>query len=152
MGWISEESLAVGVPASTWQDVVRAAGGLLVDIRAAEPRYIAAMLRTAEELGPYIVLAPGLALPHARTEDGALRVGFAAITLAAPVEFGNPDNDPVRLVIAFCAPDSTAHLQALSQLARALEEPGFIDRAAAARHKTELAAILNAENAEGSEK
>jgi mannitol/fructose-specific phosphotransferase system IIA component (Ntr-type) len=146
MGWISVESVAVGVRVSTWQDAVRAAGQLLVSTRAAEPRYIDAMLRTAAELGPYIVLAPGLALPHARPQDGALGVGFSAVTLAVPVEFGNPDNDPVRLVIAFCAPDSTAHLQSLSQLARVLEKPSFIDRAASAPDKAELAAILNGES------
>ena len=146
MGWIAVESVAVGVSVGTWQDAVRAAGRLLVSTRVAEPRYIDAMLRTAEELGPYVVLAPGLALPHARPEDGALEVGFAAITLAVPVGFGNPDNDPVRLVIAFCAPDSTAHLQSLSQLARVLEKPGFIDHAASAQDEDELAAILNGES------
>ena len=130
----------------TWQEAVRATGRLLVRGGAAEPRYIEAMLRTAEELGPYVVLAPGLALPHARPEDGAIEVGFSAITLASPVEFGNPDNDPVRLVIAFCAPEPTAHLRSLSQLARALEKPGFIKRAASAQDKVELAAILNDES------
>ena len=146
MGWIAIESVAVDVSVDTWQDAVRAGGRLLVRARAAEPRYIDAMLRTAEELGPYMVLAPGLALPHARPEDGALEVGFAAVTLASPLEFGNPDNDPVRLVIAFCAPDSTSHLQSLSQLARVLERPGFIDRAASAKDEAELAAILNGES------
>ena len=146
MGWITVESIAVGVSVNTWQDAVRAAGHLLVRVRAAESRYIDAMLRTAEELGPYVVLAPGLALPHARPEDGALNVGFSAVTLAAPVEFGNPDNDPVRLVIAFCAPDSTSHLQSLSQLARVLEKPGFIERAASAQDEVELATILNGES------
>ncbi|MDZ4159481.1 MAG: PTS sugar transporter subunit IIA, partial [Anaerolineaceae bacterium] len=83
------------------------------------------------------------AMPHARPEDGALEVGFAAITLAQPVEFGNPDNDPVQLVIAFCAPNPDAHIQSLTQLACALGEPGFIERAVAATTTEELAEILN---------
>ncbi|MEN4043192.1 MAG: PTS sugar transporter subunit IIA [Anaerolineaceae bacterium] len=143
MKWIDPEAVAARVQACDWQSAVRAAGQLLVDIGAARPDYIEAMLRTVEELGPYVVLAPGLALPHARPEDGALRTGFAAVTLSDPVEFGNPDNDPVRLVIAFCAPDHNAHIQSLARLARMLEVEGFIQRAVQAMDSTELASILN---------
>jgi len=143
MAWISPETVLINVPARDWQEAVRAAGHLLVKAGAAEPRYLDAMIRTVAELGPYIVLAPGMAMPHARPEDGALKVGFAAITLDHPIEFGNLDNDPVRLVIAFCAPDSDAHIQSLTQLARALGEPGFVERAVAATTTEELAEILN---------
>ncbi|MBS3949192.1 MAG: PTS sugar transporter subunit IIA [Peptococcaceae bacterium] len=143
MAWISPETVLINVPARDWQEAVRAAGHLLVKAGAAEPRYLDAMIRTVAELGPYIVLAPGMAMPHARPEDGALKVGFAAITLDHPIEFGNPDNDPVRLVIAFCAPDSDAHIQSLTQLARALGEPGFVERAVAATTTEDLAEILN---------
>ncbi len=143
--WISTNTTAVAVTAQTWQEAVRAVGRLLVAAGAAEPCYIDAMLRTVEELGPYVVLAPGLALPHARPEDGALEVGFAAITLAKGVNFGNPDNDPVRLVIAFCAPDPNSHLHSLTQLARRLGEAGFIERAASAQSMQELTDILNGE-------
>lgn len=143
MSWIKVEAVATGIPAKDWQTAVRAAGQLLVDSQAARPEYIEAMVRTVQELGPYVVLAPGLAMPHARPEDGALQVGFSAITLADPVEFGNPDNDPVQLVIAFCAPDHDAHIQLLAQLARRLEESGYIQRAVQARDALELASILN---------
>ena len=143
MAWISPETVLINVPAQDWQEAVQAAGHLLVKAGAAEPRYLDAMIRTVAELGPYIVLAPGMAMPHARPEDGALKVGFAAITLDHPIEFGNPDNDPVRLVIAFCAPDSDAHIQSLTQLARALGEPGFVERAVAATTTEDLAEILN---------
>ncbi len=84
-------------------------------------------------------------MPHARPEAGALEVGFSAITLAKPVAFGNPDNDPVRLVIAFCAPNHDAHIQSLAQLALRLKEPEFVQRAARSRDSAELARILNGE-------
>lgn len=143
MSWIKIEAVATGVPAENWQSAVRAAGRLLVDNQWARPEYIDAMLRTVKELGAYIVLAPGLAMPHARPEHGALQVGFSAITLKDPVEFGNPDNDPVQLVIAFCAPDHDAHIQSLAWLARRLEVPGFIQQAVQARDALELATVLN---------
>lgn len=145
MAWITPDSIAVNITAQTWQEAVHIVGQLLVKVGAAEPRYIEAMINTVKELGPYIVLAPGLALPHARPEDGALKVGFAAITLNEGVNFGNPDNDPVRLVIAFCAPDSTSHLHLLTQLARKLEKGEFLERAIAAKSAQELAEIFEEE-------
>jgi mannitol/fructose-specific phosphotransferase system IIA component (Ntr-type) len=146
MVWVSAETTAVNVSAKTWQEAVRTVGQLLVKAGAAEPRYIEAMIRTVQELGAYIVLAPGMALPHARPEDGARKVGFAAITLSEGVNFGNPDNDPVRLVIAFCAPDPTSHLYMLERLARKLEQPGFIQKAIAAPSPQELAALFEEED------
>ncbi len=143
MNWIETNTVKISAPAAAWREAVHASGRLLVEAGFAEPRYIDAMLRTVEELGPYIVIAPGVALPHARPEDGALGTGFAAVVLAAPVEFGNPDNDPVHLVVAFCAPDKSAHIGSLSRLAKALGKNDFLQRARAAQSEAELVKILN---------
>jgi len=135
---LSRETIALSVTAKNWEEAVRAAGELLVKAGAAEPRYIEGMLRTVHELGPYIVIAPGVAIPHARPEDGALKPAFAVITLEHPIAFGNPDNDPVQLVIAFCAPDSSSHLGTLSQVAQALGQPDFVSRVISARTPEEV--------------
>ena len=113
---------AAAVVAEDWRAAVRAAARLLVDVGAAEPGYPDRCVAMVEEQGPYIVLAPGLALAHARPEDGALDVGVAAATLAEPVEFGHPSNDPVDVVLAFCTPDAGAHTATLARLARALQD------------------------------
>lgn len=136
------ETIALRVPATDWEEAVRAAGQLLVANGAAEPRYIDGMIRTVRELGPYIVIAPGVALPHARPEEGALREGYALVTLAQPVTFGNPDNDPVQVVIAFCAPDASAHLESLRVLAKYLERTDFVPRLLAAKSAEEVLVYL----------
>ena len=74
-------------------------------------------MKVAEELGPYIAIAPGIALPHASTEAGAKQTALSLIKLAEPINFGNPDNDPVRLVFGLAAIDHTAHVVALQALA-----------------------------------
>lgn len=50
---------------------MRIGGELLEKSGAIEPRYIDAMINTVKEIGPYIVIAPGIAMPHARPEAGA---------------------------------------------------------------------------------
>ena len=47
------------------------------------------MIDVVRDMGPYIVLAPGLAMPHARPEMGAKQVGAALVTLEKPIDFGS---------------------------------------------------------------
>ena len=130
-----------GLTAADWREAVQAAATILVELGAAAEGYPAACVRVVERDGPYIVLTKGLALVHARPEDGGLGVGVAAARLAEPVEFGHPDNDPVDLLLAFCTPDADAHVASLSTLARALSA-GLADRLRAAPGRAEMAAEL----------
>ncbi|GGQ31945.1 PTS system ascorbate-specific IIA component [Actinomadura coerulea] len=132
---------ADGATAGDWRDAVRAAASALVAAGAAGEGYPEACVRVVEENGPYIVLTKGLALVHARPEEGGLAVGVGVTRLAAPVEFGHPDNDPVDLLLAFCTPDPDAHVGTLSGLARALSG-GLADRLRAASGEDDLARIL----------
>ncbi|MEM4666305.1 MAG: PTS sugar transporter subunit IIA [Thermofilum sp.] len=90
----------VGAVAENWEEAVRLAGKLLAADGIVEERYVEAMVQVTRELGPYAVIAPGVALPHARPEDGAKEVGLSIVTLREGVNFGSP-NDPVYIVIGF---------------------------------------------------
>jgi PTS system ascorbate-specific IIA component len=119
-----------------WTAGVRAAGDLLVELGVATDAYVTACVDSVTERGPYIVLAPGLALAHARPEEGATGVGVSVVRLGEPVVFGHPANDPVDLVFAFATVGPGAHLDMLRSLAGALggglatrlREAGSVDR------------------------
>ncbi len=114
---LSRDRVAVHLPAADWRDAIRQVGTLMVQSGAVEPRYIDAMIHTAEELGPYIVIAPGIAMPHARPEEGVILPCIALATLDTPLNFGNPDNDPVHLILAFGVIDKYQHIEALAEIA-----------------------------------
>lgn len=118
-----------------WEEAIRSAGKLLVADGAVEPRFVDAMIRVAKEFGPYIVVAPGIALPHARPEDGVIRASMAVVQLATPVNFGNKDNDPVFLLVALAAIDNQHHIEGLAELAAVLGNPENVE--ALKRCKTE---------------
>jgi PTS system ascorbate-specific IIA component len=144
---LAAETVRARVQVGTWQEATTAAGELLVGARLTEPRYVAAMQRVLQELGPYAVIAPGIALLHARPEDGVLAPCLALITLAQPVEFGSQQNDPVDLVFALGAVDKTAHLAALQELASLLMDTQVLTRLrAAADDQALLVAIQSALN------
>ncbi len=142
--YLAEPMIRLKVAAADWEEAVRAAGDLLVEGGCCTSGYIEAMIAAVHEIGPYMVLAPGLALAHARPEDGVLKVGISLVTLAEPVYFGSEVNDPVGLVIAFGSPDKAGHLEMLAGLATFLEDEDR--RAALTRlaHPTEVLDALRA--------
>ena len=112
----------VHLEVTDWTAAVDAAVQLLVEAGAATSGYAAKCVQNLREQGPYIVIAPGLALAHARPEDGARALGLSVATFAPPVPFGHPTNDPVDVVLAFASPDRNAHVGLLAALARRLAD------------------------------
>jgi mannitol/fructose-specific phosphotransferase system IIA component (Ntr-type) len=142
---IRKEIVDVDVAVEDWQGAIRAAGKLMVADGAVEERFSEAMIRVAKEFGPYIVVAPGIALPHARPEDGVIKPSIAIVRLSTPVNFGNEDNDPVYLVVALAAIDHEQHIDGLKQLAKVLGNQDKIAEIKSASTKEELLnAFLNA--------
>jgi mannitol/fructose-specific phosphotransferase system IIA component (Ntr-type) len=121
--YITPDLIQLQVAVKDWRGAVRQGGELLQRAGICEARYVDAMIRAVEQLGPYMVLAPGLALAHARPEDGVIKVGMSIITLSTPVDFGSKENDPVKLVISFGGIDKTSHIGMLQELARFLMVP-----------------------------
>ncbi|NMB61553.1 MAG: PTS transporter subunit EIIA [Chloroflexi bacterium] len=106
--------------------VIEKAGGLLVSAGTVLPQYIEAMRKVMEDLGPYCVIAPGIALLHARPENGVIRSSLALVTLKHPICFGHSTNDPVDLAFALAANDKKSHIDALAELAGYLSESNFL--------------------------
>lgn len=120
-------AIATGESPADWREAVAFAGDLLVASGRVTVDYTAQMIAAVEEFGPYIVIAPGIALAHARTGESVLETGLALLALATPVEFGNAANDPVRLVFALSAVDHDSHIEVMSQLASALTDPRIVN-------------------------
>lgn len=123
----AQVTLSPGVAADTWREAVRAAGVDLVNARAAGPAYADAMVALIEDSGPWCVVAPGVALAHARPSALVRKDALAIVTLRTPVAFGHPHHDPVRVVIGVAGTSQAAHIRQLASLANALDRPGTVD-------------------------
>ena len=128
--------------AEDWKDAVQQAGKLLFTTGIVREEYIEAMVATCQELGPYIVIAKGIALPHAAPEKGAVQTGLSMVTLNPPVNFGNKNNDPVKLVIGLAAVDHEIHIDALRSLAEIFIDEELRLRLMNATDKSEIVEII----------
>ncbi len=121
---LPDSAITIGARAADWREAVQAAGQALVASGATTDAYTDEMIATVEALGPYIVIAPGIALAHSRPSPAVRHAGMSLVTLARPVEFGHRTNDPVSLVVGLAAPDDEGHVSALATLADFLTDEG----------------------------
>jgi PTS system ascorbate-specific IIA component len=146
---LTHDTIALDEEAGDWQEAIRLAGGLLESAGIAAPAYTQAMVDSVHENGPYIVLAPGFAFPHARPSEAVHRTGMSWVRLASPVEFGSRANDPVTLVVALAATDSSTHQQAMASLATVLTDTSLRESLDEATSAAEVHAILSGDASTG---
>jgi ascorbate PTS system EIIA or EIIAB component len=123
------DSVLLQATARDWQEAVRLGCERLQAAGVVDERYYPAILRNVAEYGPYFLLAPGIAMPHARPHDGVHQNGFALVTLEQPVCFGDPDNDPVDILITLAAVDARAHSEdGIRQIVALFNDAANFDR------------------------
>jgi PTS system ascorbate-specific IIA component len=139
---LTEEAIELGATANDWRAAVHLVGDVLARSGATTAEYGDEMVRMIEEHGPYVVIAPGLALAHARPGPSVLADGFAIVTLATPVNFGHPHNDPVKVVVGLAIKTADTHLAAVAQLANVFNDSSAIDELAVATTAAEIQRIM----------
>lgn len=122
----NESLIRLNIEAVNWKDAIRKSADPLVKNGYATENYVNGMIKTTEESGPYIVISKGVALPHARPELGAKKIGITVTTLKTPIKFGNKSNDPVQFIFALCAVDNKSHLKAMSELVNFISDQNFL--------------------------
>lgn len=143
---LDEAGIVLSAEAEDWRAAVRVAGGALVSVGAARVGYSDEMIRMIEEHGPYVVIAPGLALAHARPGPDVLADGLAVVTLEQPVPFGHPHNDPVRVVLGLAILRVETHLASVAAIANIFNDSDAVSALAAATTPAEVLQIMRAPN------
>lgn len=115
---LSADRIEINREARDWEEGVRAAGQLLYDSGAVSYEYIDAMVENIRVNGSYVVIYPGIAIPHAEQEKGAIREAASLVRLKTPVVFGNSENDPVSYIIGLSILNSNSINCAIYNLVR----------------------------------
>jgi mannitol/fructose-specific phosphotransferase system IIA component (Ntr-type) len=125
---INRNLLKLDAEAQTAEEAIRIAGELLLTEGKIESSYIDAMVRAYKEVGPYIVIAPMIAVPHARPEHGVKEKCVSIVRLKSPVLFGHPENDPVTIVCAIGGTDDVGHIEVLQSLSTVLGDEAKFEK------------------------
>lgn len=82
---MKNNSIRLGLEAADWKEAV--SGGILIESGAILPEYYDAIIESTEEYGPYYILMPGMAMPHANRPGRCSAGCFSLITLQKSVVF-----------------------------------------------------------------
>jgi PTS system ascorbate-specific IIA component len=138
------DAISIGVHVPDWRAAVTAAGDALERSGASTPAYTERMIGVIAEFGAYVVIAPGLAMAHARPGPDVLADGMSIVTLAEPVAFGHPHNDPVSVIVGLALTSAHQHLQVVAELANVFNDPTVIPAIAMATDAGAIRSLLGA--------
>lgn len=141
---LPDPAIALHATATDWRSAVRAAAEALTASGCSEPTYGDRMIALVDEYGPYIVIAPGLALAHARPGPDVTSPGIVVVTLAEPVPFGHAYNDPVSVVVGLAATEADEHIATVASLANVFNDESLVPALAAATDRDEVRRLLGA--------
>ncbi len=110
------------------EEAIRFSGKLLEKSGKIKNSYVEKMVDSFHELGPYSVIAPGIALPHATPSGDVLVLCLSFVQLKHPISFGHPDNDPVKIIFAIAGVGHGEHLELLQSLSALLGNADKIEK------------------------
>ena len=139
---ITPEMIQICDEVADWETAIRTAAKPLVASRKIEDRYADAMIEKVKQYGPFIHIGKGIALPHARPEDGVKALGMSLLKVENPVLLLDDEKHAVQLFVCLAAVDNEAHLRALSSLTKLLSNKENLDDLLAATTKEEITTIL----------
>jgi len=108
--------------ASSWQDSVKLSCRALVDSGIVGEKYADEIIKCVEENGPYIVILPGIALPHSiENSPNAFGTAIAFTKFMQPVSFDDNDSEKQASVFfTLAATDDELHLKNMRKLFKML--------------------------------
>lgn len=144
---IENNSILLKADASTWQEAIKLGTDMLVASKAINPSYYNAIISCVKKMGPYIIIAPNFAMPHARPEDGVNRTAFALVTLNTPVYFEGEDQ-PVDVLVTLAGSTSDEHMQGLMEVTQILDDEDSptgidLDKLRACNIKEDVYAVID---------
>lgn len=128
-----------------WKDAIRFAAAPLLGQQKITAHYPEAMIQKVEEFGPFINLGKGIAIPHARPDDGVNEVGMSMLVLEQPTYLLDDPTQEIRLLICIAAVDNETHLKALAHLTTILRDNESVQKLLASKNYDEIKNIIKQE-------
>ena len=123
----TEKNIELDLISESPEEIIRAGGNLLMENGSVLEGYIDEMLNSYKKLKAYMVISPGIAIPHARPDTSVIKSGISFIRLKNPVFFGHPENDPVSLVFSIAGTSGDNHIELIQMLSEILFDKNIMN-------------------------
>lgn len=124
-----------------WKEALELSIKPLLKQKYVSAEFQEAIIKNIEHFGPYIIIGPGLAFPHAGVNEGAYKLGMSLLILRRPIFFMNSDK-PVNIILVLSAPDSSSHIFAIEQLTNLITHSNTLEKLPLVINKHEVIQLL----------
>lgn len=124
---LNSEEVNLKVDCENWREAIHLASKPLIEQKSITKDYIDAMIKAVEELGPYMVFIPQVALTHASNHNGVLKDSMSLLTLKENIKFGDKGNEEVRIIIVLASLNPELYMEKLVKLVEILEQEAAVD-------------------------
>lgn len=113
----------------SWDEALQQTIGLLQSDGIVDENYLSAIRKVTEETGPYYILTDGLAMPHARPDEGVVEGmgGLSLLVCKVPVCFDD-EHATVKVFIGLAAGNSDQHVLTISTLMNWLDSDDALSK------------------------
>jgi PTS system ascorbate-specific IIA component len=139
--FIKEEHILLRQKVNSWEESIQLASKPLLAEGYFTQKYVESMIDSVHEMGPYIVIAPEVAIAHSRPGNNVEKVGLSLLKLDEHINFSE-DGHYASLIFVLSAVDNEAHLDILRQLATKLSDKKRINRLIEAKNSEEIINIF----------
>ncbi|WP_239751754.1 PTS sugar transporter subunit IIA [Mammaliicoccus sp. H-M34] len=138
---IKEEHIQLKDKVANWEESIQIAAAPLLQEDYFNKNYVDSMIKSVHDMGPYIVIAPEIAIAHARPNENVNKVGLSLLKLDEHINFSD-NSHFASLVFVLSAIDNEAHLEILKKLATILSDKETVQSLVLAKNKSEIINIF----------
>lgn len=124
----------------TWENAIESVAKPLIESNHITLSYKDAMISNINRLGSYMILAPGIAMPHSRPEDGVNENGLSLLILKNEVLF--PEDQKAWLILCLAAKSSDSHIDMIEAIAELLSDDELLLKIKNATNVEEIQKLL----------
>ncbi|SFB91870.1 PTS system IIA component, L-Asc family [Brevinema andersonii] len=111
---------------NNWEEAVIIASNPLLKDKTINEQYQQAMVNNIKTLGSYMILMPGIAMPHARPEEGAHKNGLSLLILRNDVLF--PGDQKAWFILCLAAESPDSHIEIIEAIADLLGNEELLEK------------------------
>ena len=141
---LSSDKVQVLEQVESWREAINIAASPLREQGYFQQAYIDDMIHSVEKLGPYIVIAPEIAIAHARPNNNVKKIGLSLLKLNQHINFSE-EGHYASLVFVLSAIDNEGHLEVLRNLAITLGNQQTVEHLLNAQTSSEIINIFKGE-------
>ena len=100
--------------------------------------YVVSQIKKVTEMGPYIVIAPNIAIPHAQEGYGVHDTAVCFMRTERPVSFSDDGEYDARLFFVLASVNNDEHLKNLVEMSDALSDEDYVEKLLACKTAEDL--------------